>query len=202
MENIENNKNNQNNDKEPNFLLDMLEKIKPLTGEYMKRLQSSLNENNESSDNSGESNSEEFVDSQNDTNSAINNVFEMLGSMFQNMNKYKEKTHLAFMPQIFLALSKTVYDNEIGESVRENSLKLCEMLKEKGEGYNIELLYDCELFKQHVLNLSIGFQKLAIYAVKNQLEKLEEELNGLNCETSVDALLINIYEKFNKKGKQ
>lgn len=204
------NQDNQNT----NSLLEMLEKLKPMASDFMNQLQTKVNEKQvdlntpcdtssdtsgtESNDNDSENKEEnqENKENQDPLKNAMSQAFGMLSSMFKDLNKYKDRQYLAYMPNIFLALSKTTETSESSSIVKNSSAKINDMLKEK----NIDELCNDDLFKECVFNVSFHFQKMAIDAVKIQLNKLEDELVSLE-QSSVDHQLNNIYEKFVPKGK-
>ncbi len=222
----ENNTNESQKTTQPdlNPMLVMLEKMKPLATDFMKQIQKNVSEsykentsgttsappeqvsNDKSNNDSGESSdveSGESVESDSgaNMNQAINSVFGMLKTMFENIDKYKGREYLAFIPKLFEALSgvnpQENSNSEFAENVKINASKLCDMLK----GTDILDLYENPEFKSCVLALAINFNRLAIEAVKNQVAKMEEEVNQFNETTSIDILLQNIYDKFNKNKK-
>ncbi|MCJ7637809.1 MAG: hypothetical protein MUO21_10000 [Nitrososphaeraceae archaeon] len=210
-----------------NSMLEMLNKLKPLTNDFMKMVQKQISEpktdpngpppleeeNSGESVASGDSGGENGSDGDENSSSdesnksdsdpalkeTVNSVFGMLESMFKNMDKYKNREHLAFMPKIFEALSNVISSDgttsEYTEAVKENSTKICEMLKEK----DIEVLCDDSEFKLCVLNTTVNFQKLSVEVLKKKISELEAEVSQFNETTDTDTLLKCLYDKFNKK---
>ena len=207
------NQSNQPN-QNTNLLLELLEKMKPMTSDFIDQLQTKVNElselnspcdtsgtesnddSEENKENENENKENENKENENPLKNAMSQAFGMLSSMFKNLDIYKDRPYLAYMPKIFLALSEINETNESSKIVKDNSEKIAEMLKEK----NIGELCNDDLFKECVFNVSFHFQKMAIDAVKIQLNKLEDELVSLE-QSSVDHQLNNIYEKFAPTSK-
>ena len=93
------------------------------------------------------------------------------------------------------ALSGLKSDDSDDVSVRDGATVICGLLKEK----LVEELYGVLEFEKAVLQVSVGFQKMAITALKKQVEIMESELAGLNDDTSLDTILESLYKKFTKK---
>lgn len=207
----------ENNGNDNTNLSAMFESMKSMMTDLMKLVKSNTNKvttantideeledslkSTESSEGSGSIEEEEEEKEEQEPNvdptlnNAMNSVFDMLGSMFKNMDKYKDRPYLAFMPQIFTALSGLKSDDEDAVSVKDGATVICGLLKEKP----VEELYEVDEFKKAVLQVSVGFQKMAITALKKQAELMETELASLNDGTSLDYMLESLYKKFTKK---
>ena len=195
-----------------NSLLQTLESIKPMMNDFMKMLQQNVNKSNTNNHECCISTSEESGSEETDSGESVeesepkplltqklNSVFDMLGPILKNMDKYKDKPYLGMMPTIFNALSKFeskegVAETEV-ESMRTNASTVSDMLKDKA----IDELYEVPEFREAVYQVTVNFNRVAVFAVKKQLEKMESELSELNEETDVDVLLQNLHSKFSKK---
>jgi hypothetical protein len=216
---------NSGNDDQTTKVMDSIKQMKPIMNDFMNQIFTMFNKNKQVNENTNSHSSEDSNTPDNDDNddnndnnetdipnnetkpfaNTLDNVFSMLEGIMKNINKYKEKPHLAVMPQIFQTMSKmsSASANELQdvehkqyiESITTNATKVCEMLKDK----EIEDLCDVQEFKSCVLDITIDFNKMFIMMAKKGIEKMELEVGQFNDTTPIDTLMKNIVQKFDKK---
>jgi len=143
--------------------------------------------------------------------SAFDEVFGLVQTLFTDTIKHRDKPYLAhsMMLTFFktLSLMQTAGPdnadnlgsdpeyNQYVEIIRTNSIKICDMMKDS----TIEDLCDVPEFKTYVLATTLNYNKLLIFGAKKGIEKMEAELSEFNDTTSIDTLLENLYSKLSKK---
>ena len=182
---------NENEEPIEGSMTEMLKDMEPMMNDMMDMMNKHVNKKDPSI---SEDHKDETV-KKNPKNNAINNILGILGPIFKSVDKYKDRPYLTILPLVFKGLSNTQDDSDYGKLLKENATIINEMLNDK----SIDELYEDPEFKPAVYQIVVNLKKTGIVRIKNQVEKLELELEELNNEIDIDVLLKDLSGSFGKK---